>query len=310
VSDKPQAPIDVAVYDKFAYVLDHEGMWVMDISDPTKPFDVGFIPMAETKQVVVDGGFAYGIDARGLWVLDLQNPTAPELIGFKDTPFRSLELSIINEFAYVRDEHGILRIFDLAKPTSITEVGVYDPPGQILGQEIVGNQIFVLRGLANENPLPSFSMSGEYIYLADLDGGLRVIDISDPTRPTEIGSTALQISDVEVVGDQAYLFEVVVGQNIHLWVLSISTPTALDDPTHLGMLQLWWWNMTSSDLCSFISEIYSLLLESEESLPGESEVHLKDFLVQLKGIDVVGDTIYVADEEEGLVIFQMTAAGD
>jgi len=310
VSNKPQAPIDLAVNDKIAYILDGEGLWVMDVSDPTHPMDVGFIPMLETKQVIEEDGYAFGIDARGLWVLDLLNPIAPEFIGFKDTPDVPLELSINKGFAYVRDDHGILRIFDLANPTSITEVGVYDPPGQILGQEIVGNQIFVLRGLANENPLPSFSISGEYIYLADLDGGLQIIDISDPTRPTGIGSTSLQISDVEVVGDQTYIFEVVVGQNIHLWVLGISTPTTLDDPTHLGMLQLWWWNMTSSNLCSFISGIYRLLIESEESLPGASEINPKDFMAPLKGVAIVGDIVYIADEEEGLVILQMIAAGD
>ncbi len=310
VSNKPQAPIDLAVYDNIAYIVDSEGLWLMDVSDPTHPIDVGFNPMLENKQVIIEDGYAYGIDAQGLWVFDLSNPVAPELIGFKDTPFVSLELSINKGFAYVRDDHGILRIFDLTDPTSIIEVGVYDPPGQILGREIYGNVIFVLRGLANENPLPSFSISGEYIYVADLDGGLRIIDISDPTRPTEIGSTSLQISDVEVVGDQAYIFEVVVGQNINLWVLGISTPTALDDPTHLGMTHLWWWNMTSNGLCSFISGIYRLLMESEESPPGAAEINPKDFMAPLKGVDIVGDIIYVADGEEGLVILQMIAAED
>jgi hypothetical protein len=304
VSNKPQAPIDLAVNDRHAYVLDREGLWVMDVSDYSDPIDVGFIPMLETKQVIVEGGYAFGIDARGLWVLDLLNPIAPELIGFKDTPFVSLELSINNGFAYVRDDHGILHIFDLANPTSITEVGVYDPPGQILGQEIYGNIIFILRELANTNPLPSFSLSGEYIYVADLDGGLWVIDISDPARPTEIGSTSLQISDVEVVGDQAYIFEVDEIQNINLWMLGISTPTALDDPTHLGMLQVFW-NTTSSGLCSFILGIYRLLLESEMSHPGIAEINPKDFIAPLKGVDIVGDVIYVADEEEGFVILQM-----
>ena len=310
VSNKPQAPIDLAVYDNIAYIVDSEGLWVMDVSDPTHPIDVGFNPMLENKQVIVEDGYVYGIDAQGLWVLDLLNPITPEFIGFKDTPDVPLELSINKGFAYVRDDHGILRIFDLTDPTSIIEVGVYDPPGQILGREIVGNTIFVLRGLANENPLPSFSISGEYIYVADLDGGLQIIDISDPTRPTEIGSTSLQISDVEVVGDQAYIFEVVVGQNINLWVLGISTPTALDHPTHLGMTHLWWWNMTSSSLCSFISGIYRLLIESEESLPGAAEINPKDFMAPLKGVDIVGDIVYVADEEEGLVILQMIAAED
>jgi hypothetical protein len=308
VSNKPQAPIDLAVYDNTAYIVDSEGLWVMDVSDPTYPIDMGFKSTHETKQVIVENGYAFGIDARGLWVFDLADPIAPQFIGSKDTPFVPLEFSINKGFAYVRDDHGILRIFDLTDPTSITEIGVYDPPGQILGREIVGNQIFVMRGLANENPLPSFSLSGEYIYLADLDGGLRVIDISDPTRPTEIGSNTLQISDVEVVGDQAYLFEVVVGQNIHLWVLSIATATTLDDPTHLGMLQNWWWNMTSNGLCSFISEIFTLLIESEVNHPEVAQINPKDFMAPLKGVDIIGDIVYVADDEEGLVIFEIIAA--
>jgi hypothetical protein len=304
VSNKPQAPIDLAVNDRYAYVLDREGLWVMDVSDYSDPIDVGFIPMLETKQVIVEGGYAFGIDARGLWVLDLLNPIAPELIGFKDTPFVSLELSINNGFAYVRDDHGILHIFDLANPTSITEVGVYDPPGQILGQEIYGNTIFILRELANANLLPSFSFAGEYIYVADLDGGLWVIEISDPTSPSEIGSSSIQVSDVEVVGEHAYIFEIDELLTINLWVAGISTSIALVDPTHLGIVQLER-SMTTRGLCSFISEIYRLLLESEMSHPGIAEINPKDFIAPLKGVDIVSDVIYVADEEEGFVILQM-----
>ena len=313
VSHKPQEPSDLSVNEGFAYVLGREGLWVMDVSDPTHPIDVGFELEDGNQQVIVEDDKGYGIDAQGLWVLDLENPTSPELIGLKDTPNKSLELSINKGFAYVRDDHGILRIFDLANPTSITEVGVYDPPGQILGQEIVGNQIFRLRGLASTNPLSSFSLSGEYIYVADLDGGLRVVDISDPRRPTEIGSNTLQISEVEVVGDQVFIFEVGVGQNGDQWVLSIATATTLDDPTYLGMIQLWWnmsssGNMTSSGLCSFFSGIYRVLIEGEESLPGAVEIDPRDFMAQLKGVDILGDIVYVADEEEGLVIFEIIAA--
>jgi len=305
----------LAVNDKIAYILDGEGLWVMDVSDPTHPMDVGFIPMLETKQVIEEDGYAFGIDARGLWVLDLLNPIAPEFIGFKDTPFVPLELSINKGFAYVRDDHGILRIFDLANPTSITEVGVYDPPGQILGQEIVGNQIFVLRGLANENPLPSFSISGEYIYLADLDGGLRVIDISDPSTPIEIGSNTIQVSDIQVIGDRAFIYEIGEGEFDNQWILGISTQSTFDDPIRLGVIPFWWnitssGNMTSSALCTFISEIYGLLLDSEVGDTEMNEIRPIDLIAQLKGVDVLGEVIYIADEEKGLQIFQIISVDD
>jgi len=34
-------------------------------------------------------------------------------------------------------------------------------------------------------------------------------------------------------------------------------------------------------------------------------INPKDFIAPLKGVDIVGDVIYVADEEEGFVILQM-----
>jgi hypothetical protein len=75
------------------------------------------------------------------------------------------------------------------------------------------------------------------------------------------------------------------------------------------MVQLWW-NMTSSGLCSFISGIYRLLMESEESRSGIAEINPEDFIAPLKGVDIAGDIVYVADEEEGLVILQMIPAGE
>jgi hypothetical protein len=51
-------------------------------------------------------------------------------------------------------------------------------------------------------------------------------------------------------------------------------------------------------------------MESEESPPGAAEINPKDFLTPLKGVDIVGDIVYVADEEEGLVILQMIPVGD
>ena len=309
VSNKPQGPTDLAVHDKIAYILDSEGLWIIDVSDPTDPIEVGFIPMEETRQVIVEGGYAFGIDAKGLWALELSNSTAPDLIGYKDIPNVPMELSITEGFAYVRDNYGILHIYDLANPTAMVEIGVYDPPGKILPWEIYGNVIQTVRELANANQLPSFSFAGEYIYVADLDGGLRVIEISDPTSPREIGSNSLQVSDVEVVGDHAYIFEVDDLLSISLWVLDISTPIALDDPTLLGTVNIER-SMTTSGLCSFISGIYVHLMESEMSQPWVAEINPKDFIAPLNGVDIIGDVIYVADEEEGLVILQMIAIED
>ena len=60
-----------------------------------------------------------------------------------------------------------------------------DTPGDVADVEVVGNLAFVADGAA----------------------GLRVLDVSDPASPSEIGAldTPGLATDVEVVGDRAYL---------------------------------------------------------------------------------------------------------
>jgi hypothetical protein len=51
-------------------------------------------------------------------------------------------------------------------------------------------------------------------------------------------------------------------------------------------------------------------MESEGSLPRASVINPRDLMTPLKGVDILGDIVYVADEEEGLVILQMVEADD
>jgi hypothetical protein len=65
------------------------------------------------------------------------------------------------------------------------EVGVLDTPGNALGVAVAGG----------------------YAYVADFDGGLRVIDVSTPSTPVEVGfaDTPGRAYDVAVSGGYVYL---------------------------------------------------------------------------------------------------------
>ncbi|MBI4726783.1 hypothetical protein HY768_06115 [candidate division TA06 bacterium] len=60
---------------------------------------------------------------------------------------------------------GLCGIVQAQDSSNVRTVGYYDTPGYA-------------RGVA---------VSGSYAYVADGDSGLRIIDISDPSSPTEIG---------------------------------------------------------------------------------------------------------------------------
>jgi hypothetical protein len=74
---------------------------------------------------------------------------------------------------------------------------------------------------------------GGLAYLADDLSGLRVIDVSDPTAPAEVGSIAfpfLGLSDIEVLDGRAY----VLGDD-ELRVIDVSNPAA---PVEIGALDV------------------------------------------------------------------------
>ncbi|MFO7639271.1 MAG: hypothetical protein R6X14_08300 [bacterium] len=65
------------------------------------------------------------------------------------------------------------------------------------------------------------TLAGEYAYLAALCAGLRIVDVSDPRNPVEIGHCATgHINDIAVTGELAY----VVGDSV-LHVVDLNDPT-------------------------------------------------------------------------------------
>ncbi|MFN5892129.1 MAG: hypothetical protein ACK45Z_05770, partial [Dolichospermum sp.] len=64
---------------------------------------------------------------------------------------------------------------------------------------------------------------GNYAYVADIDSGLQIIDISNPTTPTLKGNydTSGSAWGVQVLGNYAYVADIDSG----LQIIDISNPT-------------------------------------------------------------------------------------
>jgi hypothetical protein len=119
----------------------------------------------------------------------------------------ALSVAVTGEHAYLGEGFG-LTILDISIPSA---------------PEVVGRLEFlpdIVHGVA---------VAGNYAYVADGESGLRVIDVSDPTDPSEVGfyDTHGSAGDVAVVGDYAYVADGSFG----LWVFDISDPTS---PTEVG----------------------------------------------------------------------------
>ncbi len=201
----------------YAYVADGtKGLKIIDVSDKSNPVLVGnweytwqeLLGLAIAHDVVVSGNYAYVASAvQGLKIIDISDPTNPKEVGDYDTPAgEAYSVVISGNYAYLA--YGIwFKVIDISDPTNPKEVGSYNN-GLIAyyGVTISGNYAYLtgtigfrildisipgsprLIGYSGAGVTHEAVLSGNYAYVAGGTEGLRVFDISDPTKPTEIGS--------------------------------------------------------------------------------------------------------------------------
>ena len=166
--DIPGIYYDIFVLDSFAYVVgDGSGFRIIDVSDPSNPQEISHLPSWHCYwSIYVQDSFAYiTSDTAGLYIMDISNPYNPQQIGHYNPHAWAIwyDVHISGSYAYVGTSNGLI-ILSISNPS--------DP-------------YFV--GSCNTYRASGVYLSGSYAYIADHLGGLRVIDVSTPSNPTEVG---------------------------------------------------------------------------------------------------------------------------
>ena len=238
----------------YAYVADrHGGVRILDIKNPSFVFETGYLEnIGNIFDVYVLKNIAYIVDNRGrVVVADVKDPSAPFVISSWTasnwTNFTGVELAEIESrlYAYVADGWEGIRVLDVSDALIPFEISHYDTPGEAVDVERVGNYLYVADGPAGLRVLQiqsdgrlqevgSYSfrgyarrllVSGRYVYIADRDGvGLRIVDVSDPSNPREVGveGTPARAEDVVLVDGYAYVSDGFAG----VYVIDVRDPSA------------------------------------------------------------------------------------
>ena len=159
---------EIAISGSYAFVAAGErGLRVIDVSDPTKPREVGhYDELRSASAVCVDGSHAFvGDAAGGVWALDVSDTSQLRRVAFLDTP-RVLETDCSHPYAYVATTDGLL-VIDIAAPTL---------PSIVASADIHVDSAYI--------HTDAVFLSGSYAYLAS--AGLQVLDITNPMQPTPI----------------------------------------------------------------------------------------------------------------------------
>jgi len=182
------------------------GLRVLSLASPAMPAEIGAIDWQDsspsttwlTYGVVIEGRFAYVSASnlrssiyRDVFVVDLALPTNPMAVEQSELRIDVETLHAVwGSYGYLTSMVEGLTVVDLRDPTAITVTGLLDTTA-----------------IRSTNAIAPF---GYYGYMATADG-VKVVDVSNPAAPTEVGSALAGTGANGLVVDGTYLY--VAGQD-------------------------------------------------------------------------------------------------
>lgn len=245
-------PYDVSVINNTAYLLEVAGFYrAIEISDPANPIEISQLSNGgEVSDVAVTGDYAITVDywpEDGLRVIDISNPYDPFEIDRCQIPNQFPRIRISGNYAYVGHwavfEAGVadagVRIVDISDPTDPFQVGLFDSQrGDLRDLAIQDSLLYVVNisellilnisdpthptELCSFDPGGSYYMGVEGNYLYLCTGShVNIVDASDPYNPFVAGNYDPSATPRDIVASGHYAY---LGTSAGLQVLDISDP--------------------------------------------------------------------------------------
>ena len=244
--------------------------------------------------VVVQWPYAYICLGRSLVIFDVSDPTRPRWVGQSEVLPGVIViqggLAVSGGMAYMDmgDEHR-LRIIDVSNPAAPHEVGAYETPGGAHGVAVSGGMAYVVGYVMVCLPVEHV---GCYY-----SGWLRIIDVSDPAAPHEVGAwgTSGLARGVALSGGMAYVAAGLRG----LRIIDVSNPAA---PHEVGACDTpgWAHDVALSGGMAYVAAGSGGLRIIDVSNPAAPyEVAACDTAGSASDVAVSGTMAYVLEEEVG-----------
>jgi hypothetical protein len=212
---------------------------------------------SNTHTVKVHSGYAYAGDGDNLLLIDVRNPQQPAIVGRYRFVGRAqplvVDIEVQPPMVYVatndrfsvcclesmvnmldvtqpaqpvlRDRRGGIGVADLAVADQrIYVAGInwnYSAPDLTI-YDIVNASSLVPRGTYGGGGSAAVAVSGSFVYLADYEGSIRVVDVSDADQPVLVGTvdTPGSAYNLQVAGSYLYVADGSAG----LSIFDLSTP--------------------------------------------------------------------------------------
>lgn len=178
----------IAAEGSLALLANGAVLQVVDLTDPSAPTVLGELAVARTiEAVAISGDRGFVLTTNTLHVVDLSTPTTPTEVGVLGELTANRELAVVGNLVFVRS-YRKLWVVDAATPSAPAVLG-----------ELEWSDVSVL----------DLEAVSDHVYLTAGSDGLRVVDVSDPTAPTEIAAVDLGADTsaryLDLVGGMVYI---------------------------------------------------------------------------------------------------------
>lgn len=200
------------VWGDLAYVSDlNVGVRLINVSDPINPHQVALLerPPYGPGVAAMEGILLWASGDAGLRAYDVSIPSAPVEIGSSNTP-GAVRVVAVDGARGVAVAQDSLRVLDMTDPADPVEIGAYQPAGRWNANcvDLVGDHAFVCDHVNDRVVVLDTSHPNAVAPVAEINAGglsdlevvfpyayiqgaeLLIVDISDPTSPTQISATS------------------------------------------------------------------------------------------------------------------------
>jgi len=195
----------------------HDVLGFVDVTDPSAPVQVGTWPgwarSAAARGSLCCAAFTDVSQPERTWLLtlDIADPANPRQLGRVDSVCGH-DIFLVDSLAFVsgrNDAYGEMRIVDISDSTNPRRLGTCgvwndnwgvwanldmqkaliatEPSGLALVDIADANAPFVDSCILTADQAVDIWMDGDRAYVANHRAGMRVLDVSDPMRPAEVG---------------------------------------------------------------------------------------------------------------------------
>jgi hypothetical protein len=284
----------VTVRDNYVYVGVGGGLQVIDISNPAQPAIVGAysIPWAMHEEIQLRGNRLFSSSGGGLHIVDVSNPLIPTEIGYHPTLGYSTDFVLVDNVIYLSHfNYPTPPGSPQPPPNGMTILDVTNPVTPIL----LGSLAIPARGL-------SIAIKDKIAYVADMNGDLYIIDISNPTVPVVINTydINMMVNEMRVLGNYLY-----AGGGFGyggILVLDISDPDSPKEISSIGPLyEIEHFELKGHYAYLTGDELYLLDITDPANPQLIMTYSTPDYA---RDVDVQDNYIYVADDDNGLLILR------